>query len=153
MAVKSPALLAALAFFAFAVAITVRIIQTPGISKFRRILGIVVDNTAASFGVFVLGEAGAVIVGLYLFVTLGNGFRYGRFYLHTSQILSLLGFGTVMYASAFWFQHKAIGAGFLIALVIVPFYVGILAERIEVARRRADNANQAKGRFLATVSH
>ena len=72
------ALLAAFAFFAFAVAIAVRIVQAPGIPKARRILGIVVDNTVASFGVFVLGEGGAVIVGLYLFVTLGNGFRYGR---------------------------------------------------------------------------
>ena len=147
------ALLAAFAFFAFAVAITARIVQRPGISKARRILGIVVDNAVASFGVFVLGEGGAVIVGLYLFVTLGNGFRYGRFYLHTSQLLSLVGFSCVMVVSPFWSQHAAIDAGFFLALVIVPLYVGVLAERIKVQRQRADDANQAKGRFLATVSH
>ena len=147
------ALVAAFAFFTFSLAITGRIVQAPGVSKARRILGIVVDNTVASYGVFVLGEGGAVIVGLYLFVTLGNGFRYGRFYLHIAQLLSLIGFSCVMLASPFWSQHPAIDAGFLIALIIVPFYVGILAERIKVQRQRADDANQAKGRFLATVSH
>ena len=150
---EGQALLAASAFFAFAVAIAIRILQAPGISKARRILGIVVDNAVCSYGIFVLGEGGAVIVGLYLFVTLGNGFRYGTSYLHISQALSVIGFTIVMIVSPFWSQHKAIGAGFLIALVIVPFYVGVLAERIRVARQRAEEANQAKGRFLATVSH
>src|ERR1700704_1559419 len=50
------ALAAAVAFFAFAGAITIRILQAPEISKARRILGIVVDNTVASYGIFVLGE-------------------------------------------------------------------------------------------------
>ena len=42
------ALAAALAFFAFAVAIAGRILQAPGVSKSRRVLGIVVDNAVAS---------------------------------------------------------------------------------------------------------
>ena len=93
------ALIAAVSFFAFAGAITLRILQAPGISKARRILGIVVDNAVASYGIFVLGEGGAVIFGTYLFITLGNGFRYGRFYLHLSQVLSVTGFAFVMLAS------------------------------------------------------
>jgi two-component system sensor histidine kinase RpfC len=32
-------------------------------------------------------------------------------------------------------------------------YAGVLAERINEARKRADEANQSKGRFLANVSH
>ena len=147
------ALVAAFAFFAFAVAITVRILQAPGISKSRRILGIVVDNAVASYCLIVLGEGGAVILFTYLFVTVGNGLRYGRFYLYISQSLSVTGFGLVMLVSPYWSQHGPIGLGYFLALVIVPYYVGRLSARIEVARRRADEANEAKGRFLATMSH
>src|SRR6202171_5122584 len=102
------ALVAAFAFFAFAGAITVRILQAPGISKARRILGIVIDNTVASYCLIVLGEGGAVILFTYLFVTVGNGLRYGRFYLYISQSLSIAGFGGVMMVSPFWSQHGAI---------------------------------------------
>ncbi|MBK7081776.1 MAG: hypothetical protein IPH55_13885 [Betaproteobacteria bacterium] len=58
-----------------------------------------------------------------------------------------------MTISPFWSQHSAIGIGFLITLAVVPLYAGVLAERINEARRRADEANLAKGRFLANVSH
>ena len=57
----------------------------------------------------------------------------------------------MMFVSPSWSQHKAIGLGFLITLVIVPFYVGVLAERINMARQRAEDANQAKERKIAEL--
>ena len=148
---EGQALFAAFSFFAFAVAVMVRILQAPGVSKARRILGIVVDNSIASYGIFALGEGGAVIFGTYLFVTLGNGFRYGNFYLRISHGLSMVGFATVMLISPFWSQHRVIGIGFLLALLILPLYVGALAERIKEARRRADEANRARERKIAEL--
>ncbi len=94
-----------------------------------------------------------MILGVYLFVTFGNGFRFGRLYLHVCQVLGFIGFAVVLFWSPFWSQHVAIGVGFLIAQIVLPFYVGVLAERINEARNKADEANQAKGRFLANVSH
>jgi two-component system sensor histidine kinase RpfC len=145
------ALLVAFAFFAFAGAIAIRVLQAPRIAKARRILGIVVDNAVASYCLFALGEGAGVILFAYLFVTLGNGFRYGRLYLHISQSLSVAGFAVVMLVSPFWSQHTGIGLGFLITLIIVPIYVGALAGRISVARRRAEDANQAKERKIAEL--
>ena len=101
----------------------------------------------------VMGEGGAVVVGVYLFITFGNGFRFGRLYLHVCQALSLIGFSVVLIYSDFWSHHIAVGVGFLVAMIVLPFYVGVLAERITEAKRRADEANAAKGRFLANVSH
>jgi len=147
----------ALGFLAFAVAVAVHILAT-GDSKHRvtvgrRFLGIVADNAANTYFMLVMGEDGAIVVGVYLFITFGNGFRFGRLYLRVCQALSLIGFATVLYFSPFWNEHPEVGAGIFVAMIVLPFYVGVLAERIKEARRRADEANAAKGRFLANVSH
>ena len=140
-------------FFVFSVALTLRVLLTARPSVARRYLGMVADNAVTTFCLMQMGEGGAVIIGVYLFITFGNGFRYGRRYLHVCQAMGILGFSLVLALSDFWSQHVAIGTGFLIGLVILPFYVGVLAERIENAKKRADEANQAKGRFVANVSH
>src|SRR5207253_2558895 len=83
----------------------------------------------------------------------GIGFRIGRVYLHACQLMGIVGFALVMSLSPFWSKHLAIDVAFLIILAIPPFYVGFLTERIKGERKRADEANQAKGRFVANVSH
>src|SRR6516225_7018025 len=47
----------------------------------------------------------------------------------------------------------SLSIGVVISILVLPFYVGVLAERITEAKKRADEANQAKGRFVANVSH
>jgi len=147
-------LVIAVGFFAFATALVAHLLITG--CRFavpRRLLGIVADNAVNTYFMLVMGERGAIVLGIYLFITFGNGFRYGRLYLHICQAFSLLGFAFVLYASEFWSQHVAVGLGFLMAMIVLPFYVGVLAERINEAKKKADEANQAKGRFLANVSH
>jgi len=147
------ALLAATAFVLFAAGLVAQIVVRPQKSVARRLLGIVIDNAVASYGLYVLGEGGAIILGLYLFVTVGNNFRYGQRYMYASQALAVTGFLTVVKVSPFWSQHLSIAVGELVALVIVPIYVGHLGSKVTKERKRADEANQAKGRFLANVSH
>jgi two-component system, sensor histidine kinase RpfC len=140
-------------FFVFSLALMARVLVTARPSVSRRYLGMVADNAVTSFCLMQMGEGGAVVIGVYLFITFGNGFRYGRRYLHVCQALGVIGFSCVLVLSDFWSQHVAIGTGFLIGLLILPLYVGVLAERIEKSKKRADEANQAKGRFVANVSH
>lgn len=143
----------AVLFFVFSLTLTLRVLMTARPSVPRRYLAMVVDNAVTTFCLMQMGEGGAVIIGVYLFISFGNGFRYGRRYLHICQALGVMGFASVLVVSDFWSHHVAIGAGFLIGLLILPLYVGVLAERIEKAKKRADEANQAKGRFVANVSH
>jgi two-component system sensor histidine kinase RpfC len=153
---KAHGLIFAVAFLAFAVGMLLLLLctaQQGRIVVVRRVIGMIADNAANSYFMFVVGEGGAIVFGVYLFVTFGNGFRYGRKYLHVSQALSLLGFGIVLLVSPFWSQHPWIGAGMMLAMLVLPFYVGVLAQRITEAKLRADEANAAKGRFLANVSH
>jgi two-component system sensor histidine kinase RpfC len=140
-------------FFLFSVALAALIVIRGGISISRRYLAMVADNVVTTYCLMNMGEAGAVVIGVYLFITFGNGFRYGRRYLHVCQAMALIGYSAVLIFSPFWSDHIAIGIGFLIGLLVLPFYVGVLAERIEKAKKRADDANEAKGRFVAHVSH
>jgi len=143
----------AVAFFAFSIALTVQILASHNISIARRFLGMVADNAVTTYCLIQTGEPGAVIIGVYLFITFGNGFRYGRPYLHACQIMSLAGFATVMLKSEFWRAEMSLSMGIAISILVLPFYVGVLAQRITEAKKRADEANQAKGRFVANVSH
>jgi two-component system, sensor histidine kinase RpfC len=143
----------AISFFLFAVVLAAFVLHAKSDSPARRIFGIVVDNVANTAFLLLSGEAGAFVFGIYLFVTFGNGFRYGQLYLRISQVLSIAGFLVVLSLSPFWSAHIPVGIGILVALLVLPFYVGVLAERITEARKRADEANRSKGRFLANVSH
>ena len=73
------------------------------------------------------------MVCVYLFIILGNGFRYGRGYLHLSQALSIAGLAFAMAKAPWWEEHLVIGVGLLQMLLIIPFYVGVLAERLKAA--------------------
>lgn len=140
-------------FFVFSVALALRIIGTKRESVARRYIAMVADNLVTTICLMQMGEGGAVVIGVYLFITFGNGFRYGRRYLYACQVMALTGFITVMILSEFWSKHREIASGFMMGLIVLPFYVGKLTERIKDARRRADEASQAKGRFVANVSH
>jgi two-component system sensor histidine kinase RpfC len=140
-------------FVSFAVAMVFQILAKGGTSKLRRLLGSVADNAGTTYFMLLMGEGGAIVVGIFMFVAFGNGFRYGRLYLHVSQALALVGFSIVILVSDFWRQHWLIALGIWLALFFLPFYVGVLASRISEEKKRADEANQAKDRFLANVSH
>ena len=146
-------LVVSIAFFLFGVAIMFRVIAAPEGSLARRVLAMIADNAVTSYCLIRMGEGGAVVLFVYLFITFGNGFRYGRLYLRACQLMAVAGFTFVLLFSPFWSNHLWIGVGFLIALVVLPSYVGMLSDWLKEARQRADEANQAKGRFLAVVSH
>jgi len=146
-------LIIAITFFLFSCLLVFRILSAGSPSVRRRFLGMVVDNAVTTYCLIRLGEGSAVIIGVYLFITFGNGLRYGRLYLYACQTMALAGFALVLAESDYWSHSIYVGIGFFVALIILPVYVGRLSQRIKEAKKRADDANQAKGRFLANMSH
>ena len=61
-------------------------------SAFRRLLGNWLDVIGTSTFLSLAGDVGIVLIGVYLWITFGNGFRFGKKYLYHSQVMSILGF-------------------------------------------------------------
>jgi len=118
-----------------------------------RYLGIVSDNTALTLGMAGAGESGVAMIGVYLWVTIGNGFRFGPRFLMASYWASIVGFGLQLLFVPFWAQHQAIGVGLMLAGAVVPLYVLVLLIRLTAQKDAAEQLSNAKSRFVANVSH
>ena len=136
------------------------VIRRPGLNPLRRVIAILIDFGAAGFPMAVLGEQASILYVTFPWVIIGNGFRYGRRYLHLAQGLALATFGAVVMLNPFWRQYPTLSAALVLVLIMVPGYAGMLISRLHAARRRveeargeAEAANLAKSRFLAAASH
>ena len=142
-----------LLFLAFSAAMLAAILASSRPSPARRLLGMVADLSGVSLALYFGNEAGTPIVAVYLWVIIGNGFRYGPRYLVAATALSVLMFCMVCAANDFWARHMLFSSGILILLVVLPFYFGILSSRLHRALQQAEAANRAKSRFIANMSH
>src|SRR5262245_15785120 len=136
------------------------VLLRPGANHSRWRVGALLDTSAVTLCMALTGETGAPLYGLYLWVIISNGFRFGRWYLHYTQALAVLGFASVVWFSDFWAEYPALSGALFLVLIAIPIYVSQLASRLRAASRRlqeargeAEAANAAKTRFLAAASH
>jgi two-component system sensor histidine kinase RpfC len=118
-----------------------------------RYIGIFSDLATITVGMAGGDEAGVPIIGIYLWVTVGNGFRFGPRYLLAAYWLSLVGFSALLLFVPFWQTHRPIGIGFLAVLAVIPLYVLVLLSRLTARKDAAEQLSNAKSRFVANVSH
>jgi two-component system, sensor histidine kinase RpfC len=135
------------------VALLAAIVVQPGESPVRRALGALADAVMLTWTLVQFEDRAAPLFLVYLWITLANGFRFGTPYLLITLMLSAMGFCTVLMLSDFWIAHRAFGIGLLIGLVAVSLYVKKLVTQLFDALARAEEANQAKRRFISVVSH
>jgi len=149
----TPVLLASLLYLIFSIAMlfSCYLIKSP--DKARRLLGIVIDIAIVSYALLVGGEIAAPFYGGYLWISIANGFRFGRLYLYFSTILSVLAFSFVLNSNTYWQQNSSMGLGLLVWQLLLPLYVSLLLKKLETALDKAEKANKAKSEFLANMSH
>jgi two-component system sensor histidine kinase RpfC len=130
-----------------------RIAYSTNISPSRRVFAQFADVAAISWYMAVFGEPAGWLFLLYIWVTLGSGFRFGAKYLISELAMSVVGFGIVLHVNDFWRAHSSLGVGLLLAMIAVSLYVLSLVRRMFDALARAEAANLAKRRFISVVSH
>lgn len=140
-------------FLTLSVMFLAHIILRPAESVPRRVIAMVMDNATLSYFMYVGGAETAMWYPIYLWVTFGNGFRYGRAYLFGSALMSAAGFLFVILTTEFWHRHPGFASGLLAGLIVLPAYVSTLLKKLHEAKAQAEEASQAKSRFLANMSH
>jgi signal transduction histidine kinase/HPt (histidine-containing phosphotransfer) domain-containing protein len=127
-------------------------ILDPIASPLRHYVGIVFD--AVLLAAFL--HFGAMLTApwfpLFLLTAFYAGFRFGPAALAVGSIAGLLGFAVVVATTAFWQQQFLLAGGLLIAMIVLPAYVGSMAREVAESRAAAAAAQVARTRFLMVIS-
>ncbi len=124
----------ALASILVSAAIFAAIVWRPRKSIVRRLVGMVHDVTAISLSVYFGEGAGAAVAVIYLWITVGNGFRYGVHYLFACAFLCIAGFALVYVSSEFWQQQTLLSLNIVLFMLVVSPYVASLLKSLHAAR-------------------
>jgi two-component system sensor histidine kinase RpfC len=143
--------LIALGYCFGSIAIVTAILISPKPSSIRKISGILLDLTSLSILMFYAGAESIFLYVFYLWVMLGNGFRYGPKYLYISLIVGFSGFSIAISWGEYWQDIQPVALSLLILMALVPLYTAFLIKNLHAAIASAKSANEAKSRFLANM--
>ena len=94
--------------------ILISMMINPGLSSPRRWIGMVLDYSMMAATMFFLGEPAAPMYVVLLWVTVGNGLRYGRNFLYAAIVLAATSFLIVINTTSFWHAHDFLSYGLLL---------------------------------------
>lgn len=140
-------------FLVVSLALRWHIISYPGVFPIRRVIGMAHDYTGISVGLIVGGEATLPILSLIVWVTLGNGMRFGSRYLAIAASLALLAMLIIYQLTPYWQAQPFMVLMLVVITILVPGYAHILLVRTREASEQAIVATREKERFLAQASH
>lgn len=146
-------LIASIVYLAFSLILALLILFSSTPSGTRPLLSMASDICVVTYAMSVSGETGSVFYGIYLWLIVGNGLRYGTKALLIAQVLSILGFTAVLLSNEYWYSHFTLGAGLILTLTAIPLFTFSLLKRLQQAITHAEEANKAKSMFIANVSH
>ncbi|CAE6780669.1 Sensory/regulatory protein RpfC [Xanthomonas arboricola pv. corylina] len=125
----------------------------PDRSDARRILGMLADYGLMAAGMIQMGEPLAWVYVVVMWVTVGNGLRYGNRYLYLAVAMAVVSFSTTLSMTEYWQHNQRLGVGLEVGLAAVPLYFSSLLRQLTRATAEARRASEAKSRFLANMSH
>lgn len=146
-------LLMVLAGFVVGTALLAGILARPGSSHVRRMIGMVSDYGLMAAAMSIMGAPLAWVYVIIMWVTVGNGLRYGNRYLILAMCMAVGAFSLPLLLHPYWHANLSLGVGLLVGLVAIPLYLSGLLRALTRATRDAMRANEAKSRFLANMSH
>jgi two-component system sensor histidine kinase RpfC len=133
--------------------ICISLIFWPDGVTIRRISAILLDTGVLTVVLLIGGVHAAPLYFLYLWVIIGNGFRFGQLYLFITLAATLCGFGIVIMIEPYWSAEWRLSIGLWIGTLMISMYFSLLVGRMFRALDQANAANLAKRQFICAVSH
>ncbi|MBT3017583.1 MAG: response regulator [Candidatus Thiodiazotropha sp. (ex Clathrolucina costata)] len=143
----------AFAYELFSILILLSFIYVKHGSIVRKIVTMLGDHSMTCLAMYSAGEVGAPLFTVLVWITVGYGARFGTNYLYLGMFLSTLGFYFVINTTPFWLSIPIVGYGLIITNIMIPIFVSKIINQLVDANAKTEEANQAKGRFLANMSH
>jgi signal transduction histidine kinase len=140
-------------YFPFSLAAYYWIVRRPGENRFRRAITITHDLGALTYTIAMGGATFLPLFAIMLWVTVGNGLRFGPSYLKVSTAATLAGIAAITYANPYWRANPFMVLTFALTTFLVPAYIYVLLGRLRTAYAAEQEANLSKSRFLAQASH
>ncbi len=119
----------------------------------RQLFSLFADVSGTSISVYLTNDVGSVFIGVYLWLVIGYGLRFGRTMLLAAYFTSLIGFVIASVLSNHWQINPVAFYGLLFTLISIPLYALALLTRLKEATNKAENASKAKSQFLSHMSH
>lgn len=125
----------------------------PGHYPARRLFSMINDYAGLAFAIIVGGQVMLPIYAMIMWVTVGNGLRFGSRYMIVAAIMAQVTLATITALTPYWQANPPLVVTLSLTALVVPLYIRTLQRSTEQARRDAEEANTAKSRFLAQASH
>jgi len=125
----------------------------PGHYPVRRVLAMINDYVALGYSIIAGCTVMLPIYAVIVWITVGNGMRFGRYYLYVAAILAQITTAFIFALTPNWQSDPTLAITLSLTVLIVPTYASVLLRRIEIAKQTAEAASTAKSKFLAQASH
>ncbi|MBT9569265.1 MAG: GGDEF domain-containing protein [Thiobacillus sp.] len=123
-------------FSLYAVLNWLHVKRYPGENWLRRTISITADQASCFIGMLMTGALGGAVLFLPLWISLGNGIRFGVKWMAWSVALASAGVVALGVASGYWAQHLPWLFGLLLLNVAIPFYMTSLIRGFHANRSR-----------------
>lgn len=140
-------------YLTFSILLTTYVLFKPSASKRRVFVSMICDLGATTYVMLISHETGPIFFGIYLWVIVGNGIRFGAWSLITSYITSIVGFSLVILLNDYWISNPRLSIGLMLTLILIPPYILKLRNQLNLALEEARRASKAKSDFLSNMSH
>lgn len=146
-------ILLCLVYLCFGFLMLYNILKDPQKNEKRQWTAMIMDITATSLEQMISGAMAGVFIGVYLWLIIGYGLRYGTKFFKGCYLFSLIGFGVTLYLNPYWVEHQHLAYGFFLTLLLIPPHTLRLQISLEKATKEAGQANEAKTNFVSNISH
>lgn len=119
----------------------------------RRYLALSFDIFAVSLALFLVKDPFSPFYLVYIWIFISAGARYGSHHLAAASLAAVVSYNIVLVVLEGWATQGWNAVFHVLVLILLPLYQASLLRKLREAKRAAEQANQAKGIFLANMTH